>query len=282
MGFETEKLSTDRDVLAKQLLAEAEERFDMDEVQANEEIYRLLSDIQDFAEKSEVPKITGEVTVENEFDEPAFDTLAEKLDSTFSKELLERCLISRITIRTDIVHLAVGKGLYLTREEYESWQQENPRIDEFKVRAENFTTFQTSGWLCDNFDISEPIPLPIVVYGFNEGEGNNVTHLDSVEPDTREELYKFGTVTHEIGHHVFQFVLTPEQKDEFTTLANNAVPLTEYAKLYRDKNVYGEEQFCEVVRLMTTNPTYLKESAPELYEWFVSVLPDIHPTASSV
>jgi hypothetical protein len=282
MSFETEKLSTDRDVLAKQLLADAEERFDMDEVQANEEIYRLLSDIQDFAEKDEVPKITGEVIVENEFDEPAFDNLTEKLDSAFSKELLERCLISRITIRTDIVHLAIGKGLYLTRDEYESWQQENPRIDEFKVRAENFTTFQTSGWLRENFGINEPIPLPIVVYGFKEGEGNNVAHLDSAEPDTREQLYKFGTVTHEIGHHVFQFVLTPELKDEFKELATDAIPLTEYAKLYRDKSVYSEEQFCEAVRLMTTNPTYLKESAPELFKWFVDVLPDIHPAVPSL
>lgn len=134
----------------------------------------------------------------------------------------------------------------------------------------------------DNFDINEPIPLPIVIYGFNAGEGNNVAHLDSVEPAMQDELCKFGTVTHEIGHHVFQFVLTLEQKDEFTALANDAVPLTEYAKLYRDKKVYSEEQFCEAVRLMTTNPTYLKESASELYQWFVSVLPDIHPPTSSV
>jgi len=277
MSFETEKLSNDRDVLAKQLLREAEERFDIEEVQTNEEVYRLLSEIQDITENGNETESGGELVVENDSNDPTFVNLAEQLNFSFSKDFIEKCLISRITIRPDIVHLTIGEGLYLTRDEYEAWYQENPQIDEFKVRAENFTTFQTSDWLRDNFDIDESIPLPIVIYGFNQGEEEGVAHLASIAPSARERLYKFGTVTHEIGHHVFQFVLTEEQKEDFSLLTSGVVPLTEYAKSYRDKAVYEEEQFCEAVRLMTTNPDYLRELAPKMYDWFQRVLLDIRP-----
>ena len=277
MSFETEKFSNDRDILVKQLLAEARKRFDIEEVQTNDEINRLLSEIQEIVDNGDTAKTIEEFTIENDFNDPIFANLATQLNSLFSKEFLQKCLISRITIRPDIIHLAIGKGIYLTLDEYQAWRQENPKIDEFKVRAENFTTFQTSGWLRENFDIDHPIPLPIVIYGFNKGEDENVDYLASFHPNARDGLYKLGTVTHEIGHHIFQFILTLEQREEFTSLATGAVPFTKYAKLYRNKEVYSEEQFCEAVRLMTTNSAYLKESVPQLYSWFANVLPEIHP-----
>ena len=280
MNYENEKLLSDRDVLAQELLAEATERFDMDEVLANEEIYRLLFEIQNMTEDNETVESANETVIENDSGEKDFTNLTEKLHSAFSKEFLQKCLISRITIHPDVVHLAIGNGLYLTRDEYEAWKQDNPKINEFKVRAENFTTFQTTGWLRDNFDIEKPIPLPIVIYGFNEGE-EDVAHLESIDRHKRLQLYKFGTVTHEIGHHAFQFVLTDEEKKEFATLAKETVPLTEYTKLYQNKEVYNEEQFCEAVRLMTTNPTYLNKLAPKLYTWLENTIPDIKPAPTA-
>lgn len=258
------------------LIKHATERFDIEEVQGNEEIYRLLLEIQDISDNSEEIK-SPEAKIENDFDDLTFNDLEENLKATFSAEFLQKCLISRITIRPDIIHLAIGKGLYLTRDEYKTWQQENAKIDKFKVRAENFTTFQTSGWLRDHFEIEQPIPLPIVIYGFNESEHENIAHLDSINLNLRERLYKFGTVTHEIGHHAFQFVLTSEQKNAFILLIAESEPLTEYAESYIGKDVYSEEQFCEAVRLITTDPEHLKKSVPELFRWFENSLPGIHP-----
>lgn len=276
MSIENSKIPADRDLILQQLLDEAETLFDINELQTNEEIYRLLYELEYRAKTNESISLESNgLEIENDLHDPAFTDLASELYSSISPELLQQCSISRITIRPDIIHLAIGKGLYLTRKEYDVWRNNNPLVETYKVRAENFTTLQTTGWLQDQFQISDTPPLPIVIYGFENDEHSGVRHLQGVSSHIQGKMYKFGTVTHEIGHHIFQFVLTKEQKRAVAELATIVDPITEYAQSYHNQQMYPEEQFCEAVRLATTRPKYLKDTAPEMYRWFEKVLPGI-------
>jgi len=273
MGIENQRQSGDREMLATRLLADASERFDLDEVAENEELYRVLGEIQEIAQGETLPHTHIEIEGAEAI---GFEHLEDFLSHSFSDALLSKALISRITIRPDIVHVHVaGKNLYLTEKEYTEWVAENPAVRHFKVRAENFTTFNTTGWLSENFDIKDAIPLPIIVYGFQDDTGETMEYLKEYSRERRESLYKLGTVAHEIAHHLFSYVLSPTQKEEFKNLADHAEPLTAYAKKYQEKAVYVEEQFCEAVRLLTTHASSLEQTAPKLYAWFKEHFPEI-------
>lgn len=266
-----------RSNLAQRLLVEAEERFGEDVIgfNSNSELVRTYEEALAYRDSEERINYDFSVPEYEGFDtDPELQSLPEDLKKIFGEDLLGACVISRFVNRSDLVNLLIGdKDIYITVEQYEQWMEDSPAVRDFKVRAENFTSWTP------NFT-GGVMPLPIAVYSFSGEDLDKFDYLDDVPESERMRLYKLGTVAHEVAHHILDYLLTSEEREELMQLCVNLEPLTPYAKKYKEQDHislagYANEQFCEAIRLFSTTPDYLKTKSPALDKWIRNTLPEV-------
>lgn len=242
----------------------------------NPELKRVLDEVVAVNTSEQHEDIEFSVpTYEGFENDPDLRTLQTDLEQAFGKELLQACIISRFVNRPDIANVLVGgKDYYMDVMTYEKLAQNHPSLRNYKVRAENFADWARNG------HITSVTPLPIHIYSFTGEDLSAFPYLDDVAPEEKMKIYKFGTVAHEVAHHILEYLLTEEEKRELVTLAGTISPLTPYTAKYQTgkhhkPEHYANEQFCEGVRLMTTSSNYLQRVASGLYSWLRNNLPDV-------
>lgn len=258
------------------LTREANERFTAEDVfEVNPELARLWEEVEAFnTSETDEPIRTSSIEYEGFTSESGLENLPDDLQKVFTKDLLEACVISRVVNRDDIVNVLLGeKDMYMTVEEFRDWSSVSPEIKKYKVRAENNTAWVTQGY------VKALMPLPIHLYSF---EGENMSDYDYLDSDDEVEKlyrYKFGAVAHEVAHHIQNYLLTERENEALEKLCTQYPPLTPYTKKYLEGThqyrSYVNEQFCEAIRLLTTNPHFLKLKAPDLYNYIRGILPEI-------
>ena len=144
-----------------------------------------------------------------------------------------------------------------------------PEVKEKRYRAEAF-----SSWNLDENFSQKFVPTPIYLYSYDENL-NEIEYLKDILPKEKMKLYKLGSVAHEVAHHVYDYIINPEQKKEWEQIINKINPITNYAKSYFNTKLKYEESFAEAVRLKTTVPNYLKINFPIVYQFFINNIPDI-------
>jgi hypothetical protein len=240
---------------------------------------RVIAEIQAIRSQEERPDIESSgPTYEGIDKDDELKHFPEHLKQAFTEDLLNSAFISRIVYRPDQVNVFFNgdDDYFLPVEVYRKWAKQNPEIRNQKVRAENF-----SNWVKTGFT-QGIMPLPIHLFSFEGENTDDFPYLEELPQDKRMEAHKFGTVAHEIAHHLYNYFLKPEEQEEWVMLAGRAEPLTAYCEKYKtgahsSDAGYAEEQFSEAVRLFTTVPKYLEEKNSEIYAWVHEKFPEIAP-----
>jgi hypothetical protein len=199
-----------------------------------------------------------------------FADLPDKLLEVFGKELLNLCLISRITYYPDTVLVAVeGQHYAVPAEEYEALAASLPQMTTSRFRA-----FSVA-----NYNLHPAMKhyqrTPIAVYSFVGESLDEKDYLPAADEASQMRHYKLGTVVHEVAHHIWNNVLAAEQRQKWGALNREANPLTKYAESYTGKQGWDEEQFGEAVRLQVTSKEYLQEASIDAADFIAKTLPQI-------
>jgi len=187
-----------------------------------------------------------------------FFGVSEFVANAFDSRLLEECLISEVVYYDEIVNVNVGgSDFYLPSELYSEVVDAYPVVREVRYRAETF-----AGWNSLHDFSKKYFGTPILMYD-SLNESISKSYLDGVADADRERLFGFGTLAHEIGHHVYEYLFDSEMRDVWRGLVDGNAALTEYIAQYDGDKLYSES-FSEAVRLRTTVPEYFSDRFPEL------------------
>lgn len=199
------------------------------------------------------------------------------IKKAFSGKLLSRCLTSRVSYNPNEVNVEIsGNDFYLPLEKYKDWKAKMPSVADYKYRGESF-----SSW---NADLDHRVSdiyasYPIYIYSF---EGEDLAHyeyLKGLPGKEKMRIYKIGTVCHELGHSIYDYLMGREKRSKWEELINMVGYLTHYSKNYASgvcsEKLNYKEEFAEAVRLKTTRPDYLKKSFPDIFEYLDSEFPEL-------
>jgi hypothetical protein len=204
--------------------------------------------------------------------DPDFAGLEDKLEQVFGRELLDACLIDKMQYEPGTVAVDIeGSNYAIPAEEYSAAKQSLPEPEKKRFRA--FSNFNTN----NHPSIKQYLRLPIIVYSFEGEQLDSKPYLPSELDDTEKMgLYKIGTVVHEVGHALYENVLTEEERAAWESLVAESDALTKYSEGYKGKWQWPGEQFGELVRIMATNPDYLGDDAQELVQFMRTKFSAIH------
>jgi hypothetical protein len=200
--------------------------------------------------------------------DPDFADLPTRLESIFGKYLLDECLISKITYYPDTVLVAIdGQHYAVPVDEYAGLVASSPGVATHRVRAygaANINLHPAS---------KRYMRTPIGIYSFTGEPLENKDYLPGVNEATKSRVYKQGTVVHEVAHHIWNNILTSEQREEWKRLSQQSPSLTQYAESYEGRQAWDEEQFGEAIRVYTTNYSYLLEHSEAAAGFINETLP---------
>jgi len=191
----------------------------------------------------------------------------------FGKDLLEQCLISEIKYRGDLVIIVVkGRTYLISPDEYKQWVYEMPEVKEHKFRAKSFANWNTAYYFSKKY-----IKTPIFFYSFEGENPNSLEHFKKIPPSEAMKRYKIGTISHEIGHHIFYYLIDNTKRKELEEIMEENINITEYIKKYenRDRETLMSEYFAEIIRLKAINPRYLNKKAPKMNGFLKRYFPSI-------
>ena len=156
-----------------------------------------------------------------------------------------------------------------------------PEIERFRYRGINFTSWNT------DFNFSKKyINTPIYIYSFHQENKklDSFKYLENVPEQDKMKLYKLGTVSHEIAHHIYDYAMDAKKKKEWQDLSDKLLKqgksITDYANEYSGKDLMYDEIFSEAVKIKTINPDYLKENFPEMNDFLNNNLLEINKQAA--
>lgn len=219
------------------------------------------------------------------------------LKENFVDDLASRIALSDIDIRPDLVYLNIvdrnndvstadrGEFGFVKLEVFQSFFQpltdlEKLYVSQFVLRARSFYKNNT-----DDFFIPTQISLfnqdfDIVNYALLQGKSaieSYVPYLDDISHDQKRTLYILGLISHEIGHHIYEYYVkkNTELLNKWIAYSQKSSNLTQYVAIYSNSNMHDEENFCEAVRIYTTNPNYLQTNSPEIYLFISNNFSDI-------
>ena len=200
-----------------------------------------------------------------------FDGLIDHMNNVLGKELLDRCLVSKIDYDPNHVLLRDdGRHYEIPTEEYPGLLAGNPELDNYRVRAFN-TANRNLHPAAKRFQ-----RMPIALYSF---VGENLDTKDylpeGVSDEERMKIYKLGTIVHEIAHSIHYYELTPEEWQAWGHINDQHVPFTAYAARYVGTDGWEKEQFSEAVRLYVTNRQYLDEVGAETARFLEAKFPTL-------
>jgi len=289
--FESEVLPNTSDELIDIVIAFTEGNRDEEIVallkQANFDYERLLA-----CEKDEQTKARGlleailkaqsydeavEQNRDNEIDfsgfenDPDIPDAKEFVSKVFGAELLQKCLVSKVKYTPDRVNVNInGTDYLLPVDVYKEWEAVMPEIKNKKFRAESFVLWNTDPNFSKKF-----IPTPIYFYSFCGERPEQLDYLVQVPAEQKMRQYKLGTITHEVAHHVYDYLMDTDKRTGWRGLVDKTQAITEYAKSYAEHKLKYDEFFTEAVRLKTTAPDYLETNFPEIDKFLTDNFPSI-------
>jgi len=260
-----------------------EEKIDPKNLIDKEERKSLFYKIIDNYLKPKIKAKSFDVAVENQKEtgikfesfesDTDFSELTEFLEKSFSKEILDKALISRISYFPEIVAISLDSSnrYYLPMNKYEEWKNKFPKIVDYKIRAINSSVANKIA-ICLHAN-------PIEVYSFVDENLENFEYLEGVPENEKMKIYKLGAIAHEVGHNLYGDVLNVDLKTIFKKIMDEVGHLTHYSKKYAD-GTHGDkinysEEFAEAIRLKTTAPEYLKNNFPQVFYFLEENLPGI-------
>ncbi|MDP3710181.1 MAG: hypothetical protein Q8R29_00450 [bacterium] len=189
----------------------------------------------------------------------------------FGKEIIDKCLISKINCFPDRINVSVG-GLdyFLPPDLYKEWESKMPQVKEHTYRAESCATFNTDHKFSKKF-----VRTPINIYSFYAEEVVDARYLQEIPEPERKKVYKIGTVFHEIAHHIYGYMMDADKRVEWKNIVDRSGIITDYSNLYVSHKRKYEEAFTESIRLKTTTPRYLIDNFPEIDKFIKINFPDI-------
>ena len=210
--------------------------------------------------------------------DPDFSNLSENVNKCFSPELLLKCFISKVKYHPEFV-LAIDNFTpsFLTKKQYEEKLVTDPALSKRRIRAMNVTSFQK-----DDRTTPVVVPTSINLYNFDYEDLSQYDYLDSKSEDEKMPIFKFGTVSHEIAHNIYNNILTHDDIKEFATKVDEiGHGLTAYSRKYIDgthgQSVEYSEEFAEAIRLFITTPEYIEENYPKIAVFIREKFPEIKP-----
>lgn len=189
----------------------------------------------------------------------------------FGAELLRKCLISKVKYVPERVNVLIkGIDYMLPVDVYKEWETVMPEVKNRRFRAESFVSWNT------NLNFSKKfIPTPIHFYSFHGEQPERLDYLVNVPAEQKMRQYKIGTITHEVAHHIYGYLMDADKRTQWRELVDGTQAITAYAKSYTEHKLKYEEFFAEAVRLKTTASDYLKTNFPEIDRFLADNFPDI-------
>lgn len=204
-------------------------------------------------------------------DDPDISDAKEFIYGAFGNELLQKCLVSNIEYQSDIVNVQIdGTDYWLPIDVYKQWEQAMPQVKQRKFRAESFVKWNTDPNFSKKF-----IPTPINFYSFHGEQPETLDYLANVPNERKMRIYKLGTITHEIAHHAYDYLMDADKRVQWQRLVDDSQPITTYAESYTEGRLKYDEFFAEAVRLKTTVPDYLKTNFSEINQFLNDNFPSI-------
>lgn len=207
-----------------------------------------------------------------------FANLSENINKCFTPELLQKCFISRVKYHPEFV-LAIDNFYpnYLTKKQYENQVAVDPTLSKRRIRAANVTSLQK-----DDRMTPVVVPTSINLYNFDYEDLSQYDYLEGKEESEKMPIFKFGTVSHEIAHNIYNNVLTLKDIKEFSKAVDEVGHgLTAYSRKYVDgthgQSVEYSEEFAEAIRLFITAPEYLETNYPKIALFIRKKFPEIKP-----
>ena len=203
--------------------------------------------------------------------DPDIPDAKEFITHVFGKELLQKCLVSRVKYYPHKINVNInGTDYILPIEVYAEWEKQMPEVKSRKFRAESLMLWNTDINFSKKF-----IPTPIHFYSFHGEQPEQLDYLAHVPDEGKMRQYKLGTLTHEVAHHVYDYLMDAGKRKVWKKLVDRTSAITGYAKSYAEHKLKYDEFFTEAVRLKTTSPDYLKINFPEIDQFLTDNFPDI-------
>lgn len=203
--------------------------------------------------------------------DPDIPDAKEFVSKVFGAELLQKCLVSKVKYAPDKVNIQInGTDYMLPVDVYKEWEAVMPEVKNRKFRAESFVLWNTDPNFSKKF-----IPTPIHFYSFYGEQPEQLDYLAHVPTEQKMRQYKLGTITHEVAHHVYDYLMDADKRTQWRELVDRTQAITAYAKSYAEHKLKYDEFFTEAVRLKTTAPDYLKTNFPEIDQFLTDNFPDI-------
>lgn len=203
--------------------------------------------------------------------DPDIPDAKEFVSRVFGAELLQKCLVSKVKYAPDRVNVQInGTDYMLPVDVYKEWEAVMPEVKNRKFRAESFVLWNTDPNFSKKF-----ISTPIHFYSFYGEQPEQLDYLAHVPTEQKMRQYKLGTITHEVAHHVYDYLMDADKRTQWRELVDRTQAITAYAKSYAEHKLKYDEFFTEAVRLKTTAPDYLKTNFPEIDQFLTDNFPDI-------
>ncbi|MDE2031110.1 MAG: hypothetical protein KGI58_02530 [Patescibacteria group bacterium] len=280
--------------LPAQVWQDLQEKFENDTLHSYEET------LNEFGETEIIIENNDEKVIANE-------ELVKFIDSHFSGDLLKQALVSAIDIRLNEVNYQapsdnfigieageyyIPKDVFLKYHDKLSAEQLK-HVENHVYRAESFAVWNrnTSNELTNVglVEAAAVLPTPVAIFnqefdkenkGIKESKLNEVglEYLSVISEEERSKMYTLGTLSHEIGHNIFQhLVYKKPHEQEWKDIIDKLGNITEYAKEYDKGNGKDyDENFCEAVRVFTTAREWLdKNGYAEMAGYIEKYFPDI-------
>jgi len=246
-------------------------------------------------------KMTDPEIVMNDFPVSG-DKIGMFLVRHFDRDDLKMGLIDRIDLdgSTVILMLPKDNDLHIDADQYfvpseefssmwDRWDRDTrDKISQFVHRGHS-----QSHWYTEKYTEGKFIRMPILISNQNYDVQNRaivenkdlkefgIDYLEELPIEQRREQYILGTLSHEIGHTWYTYIIerNPSVEVEWKKYIDKYGNLTGYAQMYEDRNPNHtkdyNENFAEAVRLMTTCPKYLEKNGKKEVVDFIKSIFDI-------
>lgn len=234
------------------------------------EILKIILKIQTYPKVVEENR-SNEIEFSGFENDPDTHDAKEFVSQVFGKELLQKCLISEICYFPEEIRLMVttGADFALPITAYDEWKGAMPQIEKGRARALNFVPISTEAG-----DVH--FPTPIHLYSFHDVKEYTSDYLSHLPDSEKMRILKLGTISHEVAHSVYEYMLDIDQRTMWASIVNLDGAPTEYAKKFEhDSGQYHDESFAESIRLKTTSPEYLAKMFPRIDQFLTEHFPEV-------
>lgn len=235
----------------------------LDKKQAKELTYHLLT------QQDASIKLTGFE------DDPDLINFQQEIDSWLNSDIKNKLLISEINYDSNEVLILFNNFPYkIPNQVFLELRMKYPDYDWLKAKRRAFSEVS---FVTDKSAFTY-YKTPIKIFSF-AGEkiddiyvAKNLPYLQSIALNKRLENFKKGTIWHEIGHHIYSYIVEKSEKNnhDWQELVENfGGGITPYSKIQKEliHETDFAEDFAEAIRLYMKNKEYLQKKYPDAFEY---------------